>query len=132
MRTITLFCSGWFVPSVMSVVCLADEKPLISFPDSFSSTNAATAYAAQGLRIGGGDVVFLKIRETDILVMFAHGSGVPTLAVAAYKKVGDSWQLQTQTGAPSIGEFYTAIVSGDEVLLVGEQSKQRWTLWKVK
>ena len=128
MRTLWLGC---IAVCVIVFVHAAEEDILKLFPESFPSKEAATAYA-HSLPIGGGDVAFVNVRGSDIMVMFAHGSGVPEMGVAAYKRVDAKWQLQTKIYPPSFGEFHKVMASKDEVLLIGEKSKGKWTLLKVK
>jgi hypothetical protein len=98
------------------------------FPTAFDSRDAAAAYAHG--RVAGGDVDMLKVGDTDVLIVYIHGSGVRDIAIAAYRLSEGHWQLATQFHPPP-GEVHKAIVSGKEVVVIGERTKRQWTLLKL-
>jgi hypothetical protein len=117
------------VMAVASAAALQAEKPSDSpFPQSFKSREAAAKYA-RGL-FASGDVDVLRVADTNILILYVYGSGVPDIGIAAYRFSEGRWRLAKQFAPPTI-EFHKAIVSGKQVVVVGRETKQRWTLLKL-
>jgi hypothetical protein len=114
---------------LISTVALRSAEPTDSlYPHWFGSRERAESYA--GSLFAGGDVDVLRVADKDILVLYVHGSGVPDIGIAAYRRSDGMWELAA-TFRPKSSEPHRAIVSGKEVLVVGEKTKQKWRLLRV-
>lgn len=96
-------------------------------PLTFASVAAAEEYA-KGLFAGGRTEV-LRVGQGDVLVFWVYGSGWPDLRIAAYLKAKDGWVLEADWKPESV-EFHDVFVSGDTVMIRGEQTKKEWVLFR--
>lgn len=105
------------------------EEPKNSFyPPSFASREAAEESVHR--LFAGGDVEVLHVGNKDVLIYIIHGSGVPDIGIAAYFSKNGAWEFAKAIW-PSVGEFHKVIASGNEIIVVGEQSKKQWPFLKV-
>lgn len=98
------------------------------YPKSFASREAAEESAHH--LFAGGDVDVLRVGNKDVLIYIVHGSGVPDIGIAAYFSKNGAWDFASSFW-PSPGEFHKVIVSGKEIVVVGEKTKKQWPFLKV-
>ncbi|HLW34711.1 MAG TPA: hypothetical protein VKS98_03540 [Chthoniobacterales bacterium] len=106
----------------------ADEQKNSFYPPAFASREAAEE-STQHL-FAGGDVDVLHVGNKNVLIYIVHGSGVPDIGIAAYFSKNGAWEFAKSIW-PSPGEFHKVIVSGNEIVVVGERSKKQWPFLKV-
>ena len=106
----------------------ADEQKNSFYPPSFASREAAEESAHH--LFAGGDVDVLRVGNQDVLIYIVHGSGVPDIGIAAYFSKDGAWKFEKSIW-PSPSEFHKVIVSGKEIIVVGEQTKKQWPFLKV-
>lgn len=106
----------------------ADEPKNSFYPPSFASREAAEESAHH--LFAGGDVDVLRVGNQDVLIYIVHGSGVPDIGIAAYFSKNGAWEYEKSIW-PSPDEFHKVIVSGKEIIVVGEHSKKQWPFLKV-
>ena len=113
---------------VAAFAARADEQKSSFYPPSFASREAAEESAHK--LFAGGDVDVLHVGNKDVLIYVVHGSGVPDIGIAAYFSKNGRWEFAKSIW-PSPGEFHKVTVSGNEIIVVGEQSKNQWPFLKV-
>ena len=106
----------------------ADEQKDSFYPPSFASREVAEESAHH--LFAGGDVDVLRVGNQDVLIYIVHGSGVPDIGIAAYFSKNGAWKFE-KSFWPSPDEFHKVIVSGNEIIVVGEHSKKQWPFLKV-
>jgi hypothetical protein len=96
-------------------------------PAAFESRDAAAKYVS-GL-FAGGDVDTLKVGKKEVLVVYVYGSGVPDIAIAAYRFSDGKWVLASEWSPPTV-EIHKAVVSEGDVVVVGAKTGKKWILLK--
>lgn len=72
----------------------ATLKAQKSIPKAFDSLNDAYDYANKSF--AGGTIQLFNLKGAQYLVLSIYGSGVPDIAIVAYKKNRDKWIFEAQ------------------------------------
>ena len=98
-----------------------------TWPVIFDSTEAATTYA-HALPVGGR-VDQVRIGLDDFLVIFAHGSGVPVVNIAVYRRNLLRWERVAQPPRPPFSDHLTATAAGGKIMVTGQRTGSTWVLY---
>ena len=99
----------------------------VRFPVAFVSATEASTWARG--QFAGGRVDRIEADSGGCLVVFLHGSGVPVVRIALYRKESSRWQFVSQTAPPAgSGEFLRASSADGKIILIGERSGRIWPL----
>lgn len=112
------------------------EKYALSgdFPIALNSSADAEKYVRL-LHIRGR-VDHVSIGLARYMVVFQHGSGLPVIKIAVYRRSLSEWKLvaeptpaHSKNDAPRDAEFLKATASSGKIMVVGERSKIAWFLY---
>lgn len=106
---------------------VAQESSAQRVPKTFESIAAAEKYAKR--LFAGGSSDLLKVANGEVLVLRVYGSGVPDIAIAAYRTAKDGWALAAEW-LPETIEAHIVFVSDGDIVIRGEKTKKRWVLLK--
>lgn len=99
-----------------------------TIPETFTSYEAALAYT-NALR-AGGRVDHVRVGSTSYMVVMQHGSGVPLLGIAVYRKGVFGWHRVEVPRAPRPHfDFVRASEADGKIILTEERSRRVWILY---
>lgn len=99
-----------------------------AFPAVFPSPAAALVYA--DALFAGGRVDEVRIGRTSYLVVMQHGSGVPVLGIAVYRRGLAGWRRLEVPSAPRTHfDFVRASAADGKIILTEERSRRPWVLY---
>jgi hypothetical protein len=96
----------------------------------FTSTEAAREYARAQMVHGRVDT--LRIGFTHYLVLFEHGSGVPTTRISVYCRVVGDWELIAAPQPPPSREPLRAEARSGQILARAQRSGESWVIFAPK
>ena len=103
------------------------------FPPTLSSYDSAMEYVRY-LQVRGR-VDRVRIGMSSFIVVFQHGSGIPVVKIAVYRRTLWSWKFVAEPrpkispDASLVSEFLRATVSDGKIMVVGERSNRSWLLY---
>ena len=103
----------------------APKEPAHIVPAEFESRATAVKYVSK--LSAGGAVDMLKVGNKDVLVVYIYGSGVPDIAIAAYRLSQNRWILAAEIDG-ALGGIHKAVVSDGAIILVGSKTEERLVL----
>lgn len=110
---------------------LAEQTDKHIVPFEFKSQAEAEKYVS-GL-FAGGSISKLTIGRREVLVIHVSGSGVPDIAFAAYVFSEGRWVLASEMLPNKMGqiiESHEITIVGNEIVVVGGKSGQKWVLFR--
>lgn len=96
-------------------------------PATFDSAEAATTYVHAPST--GGRVDQVRIGLNSFLVVFVHGSGVPVIKIAVYRRSLWHWELAAQPPRPPFSDHLSATVVGGKIVVTGRRTGKTWVLY---
>ena len=97
------------------------------FPTTLVSAEAAKIYT--GALFAGGRVDQVRVGLRGYLVIFHHGSGIPVIRIAVYRRSWWDWKLVAEP-RPPVPEFMHAVAADGRIIVVEEQSGRKWPLYE--
>jgi len=95
-------------------------------PATLSSLEAAVTY--KNATFAGGKIDEIRLGLSKYIVIFIHGSGVPVVEIAVYRRNIWHWELMSVRPPPTFG-FLSAVASQGKIVTVVRGSTQTWPLY---
>lgn len=94
-------------------------------PPIFESRDAAEQYVKKCW--AGGAVEILRAGKNDVLVLYLYGSGIPDIAIAAYRFVDGKWARASEV-KPSPAGLHRACVRNGAIVITSDHSSEEVVL----
>ena len=112
-----------FVLSLCAIAHAAAPEEVV--PAVFSSRRVAESYVTK--LPAGGSVDVLRYGGEEVIVVYVYGSGVPDIAIAAYRMKDGVWQRAALV-RPSVRGLHRAIEKDGAIVIVAGDSDETETL----